>query len=212
MNSALTCTLFPPTSIKSRRTPRWSSRIASEVIGVSQDTQRARFNAYARFLVDIHSILRLTQFWLCRLAGDGMMPDLPLEVIQNIFTVSLPPRPNYDDISRLDFLLPLCLVHRSLTRFAQRTLFTNVFLPDLVNAQEFVESLELNSDFGGWVKTLDFGNGRRFDVGKCDSLSKLVRRYSEVEEVMLYFVNGVNIALFAQLKSQYPSWFLSRCD
>ena len=107
---------------------------------------------------------------------------------------------------------PLCLVHRSLTRFTQRILFTNVFLPDLVNAQEFLASLELDSDFGGWVKTLEFGRHRHFDVGENDSLLKLVRRCSEVEEVTMLCIDGVNFALFAQLKSQYSPWFVSRCD
>ena len=146
MNFAPTCILPPATSLNSLRTPCWSSRIASEVIGVSHATQRSSIDAYAPVLVDFHSILRLTQFSLCRLTGDRTMPDLPLEVIQNIFTVC---RPNYDDISRLQFLLPLCLVHRSLTRFTQFILFTNVFLPDSINVQEFLASLQHNSDFGG---------------------------------------------------------------
>ena len=140
------------------------------------------------------------------------MPDLPLEVIQNIFTVSLPPRPNRDDISRLDFLLPLCLVHRSLTRFTLRILFTNVFLPDLVNVQEFVESLDFDSEFRGWVKTLDFGTGYRFDVGENGLMSRIVSHCTEAEEVNMLMVDGVNLALFASLKSQYPSWSLSRCN
>ena len=133
------------------------------------------------------------------------MPNLPLEVIQIIFTVSLPPRPTYDDRSRLDFLLPLCLVHPSLTRPIQRILFANIPVRGMKRNRRFLESLELVPESKRWVKSLelelDFGNER--DATEVNSaLSGIVEHCVEMEEVELFQVESVNLAVFAQLKRE----------
>ena len=61
----------------------------------------------SRIPVDFPSIPPLTQSSHNRLLNGRNMPKLPLEVIQIIFAVSLPLRPNRYDPSRLAFLLPL---------------------------------------------------------------------------------------------------------
>ena len=130
------------------------------------------------------------------------MVELPLEIIHNIITVSLPPssRKNQD---RENFLLPLCHVHSSLRRFAQHLLFTYVILQPSSNLACFLDVVEGHSDefdFGSCVQSFELvGWGDEVD----GYLRRIIGRCKEIEEMRVINVAGLNFAQFSKLSSRF---------
>ena len=69
------------------------------VVVVMEDASRTQINAFASFLAYCPRILRLTQFALYRPEHDNKRSELPIEIIQHILTLSLPP-PRFDNRNR----------------------------------------------------------------------------------------------------------------
>ena len=85
------------------------------------------------------------------------MIKLPLEIIQHIISISIP-LPSFDNRDRADFLLPLCVVHRSIHRYAQRLLLSHPVLKSVESFDAFAEVLSKNPEWGGYIGSLRVGD------------------------------------------------------
>ena len=153
------CGLLLTNSFASTRTPYWSSLVALEVVGVSLDARTSRINASVAFLVDFPSFPRLTRFSLCRLAINSKMVDLPLEVMQHIISISVPP-PDIRNSDRAKYLLPFCHLHSSLLPIAQRLLFRHPVLLSLAAFEGFIQIVGRNAALGGIVQSVRIESNR----------------------------------------------------
>ena len=136
------------------------------------------------------------------------MPELPLEIIHRIITISLPrPLDNYS--ARRRFLLPLCSLHSCLRRFAQRLLFARPLFYGPDSVALFLDTVEGNRsdfDFGGCVKSLKMvGPWAEASEADADQLfSRLLDSCDAIEEIWIDSLENVNFAQFARLRSEQP--------
>ena len=134
------------------------------------------------------------------------MVELPLEIIHHIVSVTLPKSSNVTR-EREDFLLPLCLVHSSIRRFAQRQLFTHPALGSQLSIDQFLYALEKYSDefdFASCVRSLWMGGfveGVLIDDANY-LLGQMVASCREIREVSLVNLVDIDFANFVQLKSE----------
>ena len=130
------------------------------------------------------------------------MVELPLEIVHNIITISLP-RSSYRNRDREEFLLTLCHVHSYLRRFAQRLLFSHVILHSRLSIAYFLDAVEGHSDtfdFGSCVQSFELvGWGDEVD----GYLRRIIGRCKEIEEMRVINVAGLNFAQFSKLSSRF---------
>ena len=130
------------------------------------------------------------------------MVALPLEIIYNIITISLPPSSRHNR-DRREFLLPLCHVHSSLRRFVQRLLFSHVILYSRLSIAYFLDAVEGHFevfDVGSCVQSLELV-GWGDEVGGY--LLCIIGRCKEIMEMRLSYLVGINFALFSRLGSEF---------
>ena len=137
------------------------------------------------------------------------MVELPLEIIHNIITVSLPTS-DHKNRNRQEFLLPLCLLHSSIRRFAQRQLFQQPALGSQLSIYQFLYTLERHSDefdFASCVWSLRMGTSAEEEGALIDDaaylLAPILASCSEIREVSLVNLVDIDFANFAQSKSKH---------
>ena len=133
------------------------------------------------------------------------MVELPMEIIHNIITLATP-FPSFENNDRVDFLLPLCHLHSSLARHAQRLLFTHPVLNSESAVERFADTIEDEDiKFKSMVRAIRMS--MLYDYNGC--LHRIIRECVEIREMLLCYVHEIDFADFAQLKSQY-CWYCWR--
>ena len=120
---------------------------------------------------------------LPRLDDRTRRTQLPLEIIYDIIGISVPP-PRSSNRDRLDFLLPLCLVHRS---------FRHVILRLPHSVELLAAALEENSGFGRAIVSLRLGDPDNEEEPITVDLARILVHCAELKEVWLFSVNRVYI-------------------
>ena len=128
------------------------------------------------------------------------MVELPLEIIHNIITISLP-EPSFTNNLRFDFLLPLCHIHSSLTPFVKRLLFSHPRLRSSAAIASFLSAIEGDDEIQNSVKSLRIGNqrpyltigylsnaGLRITFGLCNRLEDVWARNLEKLDFSVFCV------------------------
>ena len=138
------------------------------------------------------------------------MVELPMEIIHNIITLATP-FPSFENNDRADFLLPLCHLHSSLARHAQRRLFTHPVLNSESAVALFADTIEDEGgvEFKSWVRTLRVFNLQNDERWHC--MSRIIGACAEIREMWLWGVSEVDFANFAQLTSQFY-WSVGRSE
>ena len=129
------------------------------------------------------------------------MAELPLEIIQHILSDAAQ---GSNIVARFENLRSLSHVHRSLTPYVQKLLFTDVSLDCSESLALFLETIEGEKlELKGWVKSLRIGSWDDvFEDETTPLLKRLLGACSEVETIQLDEIWNVNFAIFARAKSQ----------
>ena len=132
------------------------------------------------------------------------MAELPLETIQHILSVAAQ---GSNIVARFENLRSLSHVHRSLTPYVQRLLFTDVSLDCSESLALFLETIEGEKlDLKGWVKSLRIGSWDDVFGAKTSALlRRLLDACSEVETIQLDSSWTINFAIFARAKSPFAA-------
>ena len=121
------------------------------------------------------------------------MVELPLEIILHIIGVSVP-LSSFDNRDRADFLLPLCLAHRSIRHYARRLLFRHPVLKNEKSFEAFAEVLGENIELGRWVKSLRVGDTDEEKSGMMTvDAARVLVHCKELEELWLASMNRVYV-------------------
>lgn len=182
-----------------------ASRIGAQppvrIVGATGDALSSQINAYASFLVEFPRIPRLTQSALYGPEDSKKRVQLPIELIQHIVTLSIPP-PRFDNRNRCKFLLPLCLLTTTLRRSIQRELFRHPVLEGQDVVKLFLRTIEEGDEVvKGWITSLRFGRtaGVAFAYAE-DDLRRILVACARVEELWLQNVADVRISSLAHAK------------
>ena len=132
------------------------------------------------------------------------MVELPLEVIHNIITISLP-EPSFTNHLRFDFLLPLSHIHSSLTPFVKRILFSHPILRSEEAIASFLSAIEGDDEIQSSVKSLRIG--RRRDGFAIETESKVTLRIifslcDRLEDVWARNLEKLDFAVFCGAKGR----------
>ena len=132
------------------------------------------------------------------------MVELPLEIIQDIITVSLP-EPSFDDNLRFDFLLPLCHIHSSLTPYVKRILFSHPIQRSGEAIMSFLDAIDRDDEITNSVKSLRLGNrGCDFAIGSVTNkaLSIILSLCDKLEDVWASNLENLDLAVFCGAKGR----------
>lgn len=130
------------------------------------------------------------------------MITLPPEVLQRALILSTPP-PSLKNNDRAKFLLSLCHVHSSLTPLVQRLLFSHPVFRSRKRLELFLETVEGNDNkFGSWVRSFRIRRAFMDYEDHSVLVLRVLRACTELEEVRLIGITGVDFANFARLKSK----------